>query len=219
MTRLLAKIIRPFMQLMIVAMVIGTFLYLFYLYEDTHLFYIRLTEAYGIIGIIYLYFSLIISPFYAVFSDYPFISLVRLARRPIGQGAFIFGFLHGTIALFKLLGGIEGLFFITGKDLYAILAGICALFLLTVLGITSFDWAIRLLGGKQWKSLHQATYVVGVLVVIHVFLTGSHFRNTSGHVSKIAIVAIGYLVFLEFLRIVKWWKMKQLKQQALPQAQ
>lgn len=212
----LIKVIRPALQVIIVITIVAVFLYAQRTYKTEQLFFLRLTEIYGILAVIYLYITLIISPFYAIFSDYPFATLLRLAKRPIGQGAFVFALIHATIGFFKQLAGFKGVFFLSGSDLISFFAGLGALLILTILGITSADWAVRLLGGKEWKLLHRFTYVAGVLVVLHMFLFGSHFDNLSLWPSKVALVAVCYLLLLEALRIIKWLKLKRLKKEKEP---
>jgi sulfoxide reductase heme-binding subunit YedZ len=50
-----------------------------------------------------------------------------------------------------------------------ILVGFSAFVLLTPLGMTSFNRAIRWLGAKRWQWLHRLVYVVAVLAVLHFF--------------------------------------------------
>ena len=44
-----------------------------------------------------------------------------------------------------------------------------AFLLLAVLAATSFDRAIRGLGGKRWRALHRAVYAVAILAVLHFY--------------------------------------------------
>lgn len=48
-----------------------------------------------------------------------------------------------------------------------ILVGALAFALLLPLVATSFDAAIRALGGQRWRLLHRSVYAVGVLVLLH----------------------------------------------------
>jgi len=48
-----------------------------------------------------------------------------------------------------------------------ILVGFSAFVLLLVLAATSFNRAIRWLGGARWQALHKAVYAVAVLAVLH----------------------------------------------------
>jgi sulfoxide reductase heme-binding subunit YedZ len=45
--------------------------------------------------------------------------------------------------------------------------GLTAWLLLLPLAATSFNWAIRKMGGKNWKRLHKLVYVAAVCGVIH----------------------------------------------------
>ena len=45
-----------------------------------------------------------------------------------------------------------------------------ALLGLVVLAVTSTDGMVRRLGSKRWQRLHQAIYMIGLLVLIHYFL-------------------------------------------------
>lgn len=50
-----------------------------------------------------------------------------------------------------------------------VLVGFTAVLLLTPLALTSFNRAIRTLGGRRWQMLHRLVYVVSVLAVVHFF--------------------------------------------------
>jgi sulfoxide reductase heme-binding subunit YedZ len=50
-----------------------------------------------------------------------------------------------------------------------ILVGFTAVVLLTPLALTSFNRAIRALGGQRWQALHRLVYVVAGLAVLHFF--------------------------------------------------
>ena len=50
-----------------------------------------------------------------------------------------------------------------------ILVGFTAFVLLTPLAATSFNRAIRWLGGKRWQLLHRAVYGVAVLAILHFY--------------------------------------------------
>jgi len=50
-----------------------------------------------------------------------------------------------------------------------ILVGFTAFVLLTPLAATSFNQAIRWLGGKRWQLLHRAVYGVAVLAILHFY--------------------------------------------------
>jgi sulfoxide reductase heme-binding subunit YedZ len=50
-----------------------------------------------------------------------------------------------------------------------ILVGFTAFVLLTPLAATSFNRAIRWLGGKRWQLLHRVVYGIAVLAVLHFY--------------------------------------------------
>jgi sulfoxide reductase heme-binding subunit YedZ len=50
-----------------------------------------------------------------------------------------------------------------------ILVGFSAFVLLTPLALTSFNRAIRALGGRRWQQLHRLVYAVALLAVLHFF--------------------------------------------------
>ena len=50
-----------------------------------------------------------------------------------------------------------------------ILVGFSAFMLLTPLALTSFNRAIKALGGKRWQLLHKLVYAVAALAVLHFF--------------------------------------------------
>ncbi|MEK9803819.1 MAG: protein-methionine-sulfoxide reductase heme-binding subunit MsrQ [Curvibacter sp.] len=50
-----------------------------------------------------------------------------------------------------------------------ILVGFTAIVLLTPLAATSWNGAIRWLGGPRWQALHRFVYAVAVLAVLHFF--------------------------------------------------
>lgn len=50
-----------------------------------------------------------------------------------------------------------------------ILVGFACWLLLLPLALTSFNRAVRWLGGRQWQALHRLVYVVAPLVLLHFF--------------------------------------------------
>ena len=83
----------------------------------------------------------------------------------------LFAFFYATLHLFTWIA------LYTQFDPHAMLAdvvkrryvtmGMTAWLLLLPLAATSFNWAIRKMGGKRWKTLHKLVYVAAVCGVIH----------------------------------------------------
>ena len=72
-----------------------------------------------------------------------------------------------------------------------ILVGFAALLLLLALALTSFDLAIRWLGGPVWRQLHQSVYLVAGLAVLHFFW----MRAGKNDFAEVAVYAL-VLAFL-----------------------
>ncbi len=66
-----------------------------------------------------------------------------------------------------------------------ILVGFTAIVLLTPLALTSFNRAIKALGGKRWQMLHRLVYAVAVLAVVHFFW----MRAGKNNFAEVAIYA------------------------------
>jgi sulfoxide reductase heme-binding subunit YedZ len=126
-------------------------------------------------------------------------ALVRL-RRMLGLFTFFYAVLH--LLCYAWLD--------MGFDLTAIvrdipkrpfvLAGSAALVLMLPLAATSFDAAIRRLGGARWRRLHRLVYAVAVLGVLHFFW----MRSTKNDLAEVAVYAAVLGVLLGW-RVRKAW--------------
>ncbi|MDD2546655.1 MAG: sulfoxide reductase heme-binding subunit YedZ [Burkholderiaceae bacterium] len=90
-------------------------------------------------------------------------------RRMLGLFVFFYGALHllsysGFDMGFDLLDIVRD---IVRRPF--ILVGSLAMLLLTVLAATSFNRAIRALGGRRWQALHRTVYAVAGLALLHFF--------------------------------------------------
>ena len=90
-----------------------------------------------------------------------------------------------------------------------ILVGSLALLLLTLLAATSFNRAIKALGGKRWQALHRSVYAVAGLAILHFFWMRAG-KNDFGEVAVYALVLAALLGW----RL--WHRMR--KRQAVPGA-
>jgi sulfoxide reductase heme-binding subunit YedZ len=88
-------------------------------------------------------------------------------RRLVGLFAFFYAtihmlawvFLYANVNVQSMLEDITKRRFIT--------MGMAAWLLLLPLALTSTNWAIRKLGGKQWNRLHKLVYIAAICGVIH----------------------------------------------------
>jgi len=118
----------------------------------------------GLWAIRFLFLSLAVTPLRLIF-EWP--SLV-LFRRMLGLAALAYVALHLTIY-------VADVAFDLGKAVSEIwlrsylTIGFIALLALIPLGITSTNGMMRRLGGKRWRRLHQASYGIAILGIVHFF--------------------------------------------------
>lgn len=78
-----------------------------------------------------------------------------------------------------------------------ILVGFAAFVLLSSLAVTSFNRAIKALGGKNWQRLHRLVYVVAGLAVLHFFWMRAAKNDFADVVVYAAVLAalLGWRLF------------------------
>lgn len=181
----------------------GVFAYVWVTFSTPTLREIRLGQIYAFIAVGYLYVALLASPLYAVFPTAPLRILYIKARKAIGVSAFFFGLAHGSIEFFFLLGGFAGLPFLGRSYLIAITLSATALFILSVLALTSLRYFVILLG-PYWKRVHRFVYLAGVLIVIHALILGTHFADLTKPIPLISFAAVLFLLVLEVIRFDRY---------------
>lgn len=146
----------------------------------------------GLWAIRFLLLSLAVTPVRRLF-HWP--KLV-LARRPIGLAALGYASLHLVLYaadqgwnLGRVASEIVLRFYLT--------IGAGALLMLMVLGATSFNAAIRAMGGKRWNALHATVYPIAILAMAHFFIQ-SRLDVTE------PVLMTGLLVLLLGYRLVFW---------------
>lgn len=80
-----------------------------------------------------------------------------------------------------------------------IMIGMAGLLLLLPLALTSSAAAVRRLGGRRWRRLHQLIYVISVLGVIHFWMGVK--KDVADPLLYASIFGILFLY-----RIAKWWR-------------
>jgi sulfoxide reductase heme-binding subunit YedZ len=86
-----------------------------------------------------------------------------------------------------------------------ILVGFTAFMLLTPLALTSFNLAIKALGGKRWQLLHKLIYAVAGLAVLHFFW----MRAGKNNFAEVAVYA-AILAFLLGWRLIQFIRKNKL---------
>ena len=118
-------------------------------------------------------------------------------RRMIGVGAFAYAAAHFTLYSVDLVFDWRE---IASEIVHRVRLslGFVALLGLTVLTATSTNGMVRRLGNKRWQRLHQAIYLIGLLVLIHYFLRFKLIESTP-------IFATGLVGWLIGYRLLVWW--------------
>ncbi|HJQ07938.1 MAG TPA: ferric reductase-like transmembrane domain-containing protein [Candidatus Saccharimonadales bacterium] len=138
------------------------------------LFYIRTEQVYGFISVAFLYTALIISPIEKVVGKRESVKNLLFARRAIGVSAAYFALLHAAVALWGQFGGFGGLVLLPDRFVWALIFGVTALIVLFLMAATSFDKVIKFMTFRKWKWLHRFVYMGSVLIILHVWMIGTH---------------------------------------------
>jgi methionine sulfoxide reductase heme-binding subunit len=145
----------------------------------------------GVWGLRLLIVGLAITPVVRIFKR-P--RLIRW-RRPIGLFAFAYILLHLTSYI-----GIDQ-YFDWGaiwKDIVKrpyITFGMIGFVLLIPLAVTSFNAAIKAIGGRVWRNLHKLIYVIVPLGVLHYFLLAKADKTMPLIYGAILMVLLGWRLF------------------------
>ena len=83
--------------------------------------------------------------------------------------------------------------------------GFCAFVVLLALAATSFNRAMRWLGGRRWQMLHRGVYAVAVLAVLHFWWMRSGKQNFA-EVLVYAGVLAGLLGWRAWRALRRWSK-------------
>lgn len=119
---------------------------------------------FGFVACVLLVVVLALTPLRVLFPKSGSVQALNRHRRLIGVSAFIYAFLHLATHLLY-----EGGFAILASDLKKpfLLTGLIAFSILLALAATSFNRAVRWLGGRNWKQLHRFAYIAAALVAYH----------------------------------------------------
>lgn len=162
------------------------------------LFYIRAEQIFGLMAIIYWYIALLISPLSKIFTT-GWMRRLIFCRRAIGVSAAYFASLHLIVSLWGQLGGPGEIRLLPTFFKLSLGFGLFALLTLLVMAATSFDRVVSFMTYPRWKLLHRVSYIAGVLVILHIWMIGTHVAYTN--VQRAAFVALCVLFGLEAYRL------------------
>lgn len=169
------------------------------------LYYIRVQQVFGLVCIAYWYVALIISPIGYLIGKTRTKHL-EFSRRAIGVAAAYFALLHVSVALWGQLGGLQEIALLPTLFKWSLGLGAVALVILLIMAITSFDKVVKFMTYRRWKWLHRLVYLGLILVVLHIWMIGTHLEYAS--VKWVAFAALALLGGLETFRVYKLSKGK-----------
>jgi methionine sulfoxide reductase heme-binding subunit len=152
----------------------------------------KLLHQSGEIAIWTLGAVLALSPLRVLLPRSRIVTALNRHRRVIGVSACIYGLLHfGFHVLYE--GGWDGLLRSLSKPF--IWFGLSGLSILVVLALTSNNWSIRTLGGKNWKLLHRLAYVAAAVLIYHQAIAGKgHWQIARWLLFPLAALQLGRLI-------------------------
>jgi len=181
-----------------------TALSLKFLVSNSTLYYIRLEQIYGFISLFLLYICLLISPLKVIFSKNYLLEKLVYLRRALGVSVAYFALLHIVVSVWFQFSGLASLGYLPVRFQLSLLLGAIAFIILVFLTITSLDKAVKLLSFRYWKVLHRFVYVAAILIVIHVWMIGTHMLNPT--FQSIMALFINVLLGLESYRFAFYVK-------------
>lgn len=123
-----------------------------------------------------------------------FIKWLFKYRRRLGVASFWFTLGHGYLLVLQI--NFDFFDIETYSQYYT---GVLSFVIFTLLAITSNDWSVKNLGSKNWKKLHQLTYLAIFLLLLHIW------SNMSGDWSFLTPVGLlGMTGILVLFSIRKW---------------
>ena len=122
-------------------------------------------------------------------------------RRMLGLFAFFYAFLHVLSYSWLDMGlDVPDILADIAKRPF-ILVGTLTFVVLLALAATSFQRAIRALGGKRWQALHRSVYAAALLAVLHFFW----MRAGKNNFAEVAVYAAIIAALLGW-RLWRRWK-------------
>lgn len=155
------------------------------------LYYIRLEQVFGFLSVVYLYVAVIASPLSKVVGEKrSAMRYLLFARRAIGVSAAYFAALHALIALLAQIGGFSELGLLPERFVWSLAFGAFSLVVLLIMAATSFDKVIAFMTPPRWKLLHRLIYAGGILIILHVWMIGTHVVYPWVKISGLVALAI-----------------------------
>lgn len=165
------------------------------------LYMIRVQQTFGFLALIYWYIALLATPLSSVLGKNGFMAHYLHSRRALGVSGAYFAVLHMLFGVFGQLGGPANLLVLPSRFQLAIILGGIGLVVLLAMAATSFDKVIKYMTFPRWKWLHRLAYPAIILVLIHVWIIGTHLSDNAFRAAILSVIIV--LVVLESWRISK----------------
>ena len=153
----------------------------------------------GLIAVVYLILTLLVTPLRQVTG---FGWLVQF-RRSLGVYAFYYAVAHLSIYFWWQQGHDvkSTVYEITHR--WYLIVGFTSLALMAPLWATSFNAAIRWMGGDKWKWLHRLTYVAVLLAGYHYYLQSKSYKRNAEIYLAVAGGLLVWRVVAAFVKVVR----------------
>jgi sulfoxide reductase heme-binding subunit YedZ len=123
-----------------------------------------LLHHFGFVACVLLAVVLSLSPLRVLFPKSRLASALNRHRRTVGVSAFFYALIHLGFQLVHENGWPT--FWIDLRKPF-LLVGVATLVILSLLAATSFNAAVRWMGGRRWKNLHRLAYLAAALAAYH----------------------------------------------------
>jgi sulfoxide reductase heme-binding subunit YedZ len=173
-------------------------------------------QMFGLGALALLLSAMIIAPLCFVLPWLPLKAHLALGRRALGVSAFTLALLHMISYLGPAIYWDWHVLYRSGRLWIAgLLLSIPIFLMMGALAVTSQDWAVRRLGPKGWKRLHESVYWLLPGVLLHAIFLGADFGVNHGPdvktdadagclVSTLIASAVWLLLFVLRRRRVRW---------------
>lgn len=131
-------------------------------------------------------------------------------RRFLGVSGFVFILIHVTSVLWFIFSwNIPILFYSWNPVKNPLVFGLTAFLILFAMAATSFDWAVKKLGGRRWKNIHRFVYIAFPAAIFHYTLINPLLLyNPAGYLLMIMTAAALFGQLFWFFKIAGAKKFK-----------
>lgn len=142
----------------------------------------ELIEETGGWALRWLWLTLLVTPL----RELAFLPALLRYRRTLGVTTFVYALLHLLSYAWLDKGWVLDDIVTDVLKRNFIMVGMLTFALMLPLALTSFNAAIRALGGRKWQILHKLVYVVSLLALLHFYLK----KAAKNDVSEVMVYAV-----------------------------